>query len=45
MHNLGLASLVDLGWTGLGWGHPEGPLVTNGVEVHDLRDGLKERNA
>ena len=45
MHKLGLASLADLGWAGLGWGHPKSPLVTKGVEFNDLRDGLREGNA
>ena len=45
MHKLRLASLAELGWAGLGWGHPEASLVTNSVEVNDLCDGLKEGKA
>ena len=42
MHKLSLASLAELGWAELGWGHPKPPLVTHRVEAHDLRDGLRE---
>ena len=40
-----MASLAELGWAGLGCGHPKAPLVTNNVEVDDLRDGLRDGNA
>ena len=45
MHKLTLATFADLEWAELGWGHPQVPLVTNGLEVNDLRDGLREGNA
>ena len=45
MHELSLASFAELGWAELGWGHPQVPLVTNGLEANDFRDGLREGNA
>ena len=45
MHELSLASFAELGWAELGWGHPQVPLVTNVLEVDDLRDRLREGNA
>ena len=45
MHKLTLASFAGLEWAELGWGRPQVPLVTNGLGVHDLRDGLREGNA
>ena len=45
MHKLTLASFADLDWAELGCGHPQVPLVTNCIEVNDLRDGLREENA
>ena len=45
MHKLTVASFADLGWAELGWGDPQVPLVTNVLEVDDLRDGLREGNA
>ena len=45
MRELILASFAELGWAGLGWNYPKARLVRNGVEVDDLRDGLKRVNA
>ena len=45
MHKLRLASLAELAWSGLVWGYPKAPMVTNGVGFVDLRDGLREGNA
>ena len=45
MHKLSLASFAELGWAELGWRHPQVPLVTNGLEVVDLRHGLREGDA
>ena len=45
MHKLSLASFAELRWAEPGWGHPQVPLVTNGLEVDDLHDGLREGNA
>ena len=45
MAKLSLASFADLGLADLGWGHPKASLFTNGVEVGDLRGGLREGHA